>query len=135
MILFWRICHLYLSDLGLLIFAAISYCKTKKGHEQFSRFMLKIPVIGKIITQAFVSTFCRTLSTLLSSGVPILEALNILSGMSKNDVIRAAVLRTREHIVEGSSISLSMAACGFFPNLDGKNGAGGRGKRLAAFGS
>jgi len=37
--------------------------------------------------------------------------------MSKNDVIRAAVLRTREHIVEGSSISLSMAACGFFPNL------------------
>jgi type IV pilus assembly protein PilC len=79
--------------------------------------MLKVPIIGKIISQAFVATFCRTLSTLLSSGVPILEALNILAGMSKNDVIRASVLKTREHIVEGSSVSLAMAACGFFPNL------------------
>jgi type IV pilus assembly protein PilC len=106
-----------LVGLALLIFVGVSYTKTKSGHEQFSRLALKIPIIGKILTQAFVATFCRTLSTLLSSGVPILEALNILAGMSKNDVIRAAVLKTREHIVEGSSISLSMAACGFFPNL------------------
>ena len=108
---------LVLIGLGLIIFGVVSYVRTKKGHEQFSRFVLKVPITGKIISHAFVATFCRTLSTLLSSGVPILEALNILAGMSKNDVIRAAVLRTREHIVEGSSISLSMAACGFFPNL------------------
>jgi type IV pilus assembly protein PilC len=103
--------------LGLGIFALITYSKTKAGHERMSKLTLRIPLIGKIISQAFVATFCRTLSTLLSSGVPILESLNILSGMSKNDVIRAAVLRTREHIVEGSSISLAMASTGFFPNL------------------
>ncbi|MDO8301662.1 MAG: type II secretion system F family protein [Sedimentisphaerales bacterium] len=106
-----------LIGLGGLIFALITYSKTKAGHERMSKLTLRIPLIGKIISQAFVATFCRTLSTLLSSGVPILEALNILSGMSKNDVIRAAVLRTREHIVEGASISIAMAACGFFPNL------------------
>jgi type IV pilus assembly protein PilC len=106
-----------LIGLGVVVFATVSYSKTKTGHEHFSRFVLRIPLIGKILAQAFIAVFCRTLSTLLSSGVPILEALNILAGMSKNDVIRAAVLRTREHIVEGSSISLSMAACGFFPNL------------------
>jgi type IV pilus assembly protein PilC len=103
--------------LGVGIFALISYSKTKAGHERMSRLILRIPLIGKIISQAFVATFCRTLSTLLSSGVPILESLNILSGMSKNDVSRAAVLRTREHIVEGASISLAMASTGFFPNL------------------
>jgi type IV pilus assembly protein PilC len=103
--------------LGVGIFALITYSKTKAGHERMSKFTLRIPIIGKIISQAFVATFCRTLSTLLSSGVPILESLNILSGMSKNDVIRAAVLRTREHIVEGSNISLAMASTGFFPNL------------------
>jgi type IV pilus assembly protein PilC len=100
-----------------VVFAVITYCRTKTGHEKLSRFTLRLPLIGKILSQAFIATFCRTLATLLSSGVPILEALNILAGMSKNDVIRAAVLKTREHIVEGSSISLAMAASGFFPNL------------------
>jgi type IV pilus assembly protein PilC len=49
--------------------------------------------------------------------VLVLEALNILSGMSANDVIRAAVLRTRENIIGGANISTSMAASGFFPKL------------------
>jgi type IV pilus assembly protein PilC len=95
----------------------IAYYRTEKGHAIISGLILRIPIFGKITAQAFTSSFCRTLSTLLEAGVPVLESLNILAGMSKNDVIRTAVMRTREHIVEGSSISLSMAASGFFPNM------------------
>ena len=95
----------------------ILYFRTPVGWSHLSRFLLKVPLIGKLLAQAFVAMFCRTFATLLSAGVSVLDALEILTTMSSNTVIQAALHRTREHIVEGSSISLSMAASGFFPNL------------------
>ena len=91
--------------------------KTQKGHYFFSRIAIGCPLFGKIFTQAFVALFCRTLGTLLSAGVSVLDAFDILAAMTKNDIIRNAVLRTKEYIVEGSSISLGLAASGFFPNM------------------
>ena len=99
------------------LLALIFYFRTPAGHAFFSRAVLKIPLIGKILSQSFVAVFCRTLSTLLAAGVPVLEALNILAGLSNNDVIRKAVLTTREKIVEGNSVSESMAHCDFFPRM------------------
>jgi len=64
-----------------------------------------------------VCVFCRTMSTLLGAGVSILEALDILSGMTKNDVIKDAVVSSRELIVAGSNISQSMTKRGFFPSM------------------
>ncbi|MBN2594052.1 MAG: type II secretion system F family protein [Sedimentisphaerales bacterium] len=99
------------------IVLASLFSKTKKGHLLFSKLSLTIPLFGKILSQAFVATFCRTTSTLLASGVSVLEAFNILTGMTDNDIIKTAITQTRENIVGGSNISLSMSSAGFFPNM------------------
>jgi len=103
--------------LVLIITACLLWFKTKKGYRQFCRIVLAIPLVGKIIRQAFVVLFCRTMSSLLSSGVSVLDAITILMGMTKNEVIKSAIQRTKDHIVEGANISLSMAASGFFPSM------------------
>jgi len=100
----------------LIVFAVV-VSKTKKGHRFFSKVSLALPLFGKIFTQAFVATFCRTTSTLLTAGVSVLEVFNILTGMTDNDIIKSAIIKTREHIVGGLNISLSMASTGFFPNM------------------
>ncbi len=101
----------------VLIVAAKFASRTKKGHYIFSKIVLALPLFGKIFSQAFVATFCRTTSTLLAAGVSVLEAFNILTGMTDNDIIRTAILKTRESIVGGANISQSMSSSGFFPNM------------------
>jgi len=105
------------SLLLVIIFTVFTYTKSKKGHYLFSRIFLALPLLGKIFKQAFIVMFCRTMSTLLASGVSVLEVFNILSGMTNNDIIKSAVVQTQEQIVEGSNISLSMNETGFFPNM------------------
>ena len=101
----------------VLIISCVVLSKTQKGHCFFSKLTLRIPLIGKVFAQAFVATFCNTMSTLLCSGVSVLEVFDVLSGMTNNDVIKTAIVRTRENLVEGSNISVSMSATGFFPNM------------------
>jgi len=101
----------------LVIISGVIIAKTRKGYHLFSRIALALPLLGKVFSQAFVAMFCKTMAPLLASGVSVLEVFDILSGMSSNDVIKNAITRTREQIVEGSSISLSLAASGFFPNM------------------
>jgi type IV pilus assembly protein PilC len=105
------------SVLAVVILASLTYSKSKKGHYLFCRIVLGLPLLGKIFSQAFVATFCRTMSTLIAAGVSVLEVFDILSVMTNNDIIKTAIMRTREQIVEGSNISLSLAASGFFPNM------------------
>jgi type IV pilus assembly protein PilC len=97
--------------------ACVFYCRSSLGSGVYSKFVLRVPLIGKIISQGFIVMFCRTFSTLLSAGVSVLEALEILSGMSNNKVISSALVLARNQIVEGSSISLGMSSSKFFPNL------------------
>jgi len=101
----------------VLIVGLITTNKTKKGHFYFSKFALAIPLIGSVIQQAFIAMFCKTMATLVGAGVSILDVFDILAGMSDNDIIKSAVVRTKEHIVGGLNISLSMASVGFFPNM------------------
>ncbi len=109
--------------LFIIGFVFISVClaiftsKTPKGHRLFSRLALRMPLFGKIISQAFVSTFCKTTATLLAAGVSVLEVFDILSTMTKNDVIKDAIVKAREYIVQGSNVSLGLATAGFFPNM------------------
>ncbi len=91
--------------------------RTPKGHYAFSRIALKVPLMGKIFSQAFIAMFCKTMGTLLAAGVSVLEVFDILTTMTNNDVIKDAIIKTREHIVQGSNVSLSMATSGFFPNM------------------
>jgi len=101
----------------VLIISGVLLSKTKKGHYFFSKTALGIPLLGKVFSQAFVATFCKTMSTLLASGVSVLEVFDVLRGMTGNDIIKSAIIRARENIVEGSNISSSMATTGFFPNM------------------
>ncbi len=101
----------------ITIFLVLTYTKTKKGHYLFSKIALSLPLLGKIFSQAFIAMFCRTMATLLIAGVSVLEVLDILAAMSTNDIIKSAVMRTREHIVSGSNIASGMTVAGFFPNM------------------
>ena len=106
--------------IALLILLPISLVimnKTKQGHYIFSKLTLRFPLLGKVLGQSFVAIFCRTMSTLLASGVSVLEVFDILSGMSKNDIIRNAITDAKDEIVKGSNISTGIAISEFFPNL------------------
>lgn len=115
------VCHNLIYIIGLVVvfttLAVYSYKKTHGGHYFFSRMFLGIPVIGKILKQSFISIFCSTMATLVSSGVPVLEVFNILSNISNNDIIKQAILKARERIIQGSNISQSILSAGFFPGL------------------
>lgn len=104
---------------GTLLFVVIMslISKTRKGHKTFSKIALNIPLLGKVLSQGFVAIFCRTMSTLVGAGVSVLEIFDILAGMTNNDIIKSAILQTRERMVEGSNLSLSLSGSGFFPNL------------------
>jgi type IV pilus assembly protein PilC len=103
--------------IALAVIAFVSYARTATGHRNLNRLVLRLPLLGSIISHGFVALFCKTLSTLLTSGVSVLEALEILSGTTNNEIISESVLKVREQIVQGSSISISMASNRFFPNL------------------
>jgi type IV pilus assembly protein PilC len=110
-----------LGTLFIVIFSfSWTYNKTLKGHIFFSKKFLGIPLLGKLIKYAFVAMFCKTMAALLNAGVSVLEVFTILSTMSNNDVIKAAVTKTRERIVEGSGISASMVSVNFFPTMVNK---------------
>jgi type IV pilus assembly protein PilC len=109
-----------LSIIGSIVVLTVSgvlISKTTKGHYYFSKAALRVPLLGKIFSQAFIAMFSRTMSTLLSAGVSVVEVFNVLSGMAGNDIIKSAIVQTRENIVEGSRISMGMAETGFFPNM------------------
>ena len=97
--------------LGIFIF------RTRRGHYLFCKIALNAPLLGKIFKQAFVATFCKTMAMLTSAGVSILEVFDILLTMTSNDIIKNAIVQTREHIVGGANISSSMRTSGFFPNM------------------
>jgi len=101
----------------LLIVTMVLISKTQKGHYMFSKIALSLPMFGKLFRQAFVATLCKTMATLLTAGVSILEVLDILYEMTANDITKAAIAQTKAYIVGGSNISLSMSVTGFFPNM------------------
>ncbi|MHC4264810.1 MAG: type II secretion system F family protein [Planctomycetota bacterium] len=99
------------------ILLVMACTRTKRGHYIFSRFVLALPLFGKIYKHAFVATFCRTMSTLLSAGVSVLEVFSILSTMTNNDIVVSAVNSSKENVVQGRNVSASVSSSGFFPNL------------------
>jgi type IV pilus assembly protein PilC len=106
-----------LGSVLLLAFVAVFTSKTKKGHYFYSKMALRIPLMGKVFSQAFIASFCKTMGTLLAAGVSVLEVFDILATMTKNDVIKDAIVRSREYIVQGANVSLGLATAGFFPNM------------------
>jgi len=101
---------------GLFILFRV-YVRTKAGRKLFDRFKLNIPVVGPVIRKVAISRFTRTLGTLVSSGVPILQALTIVKETSGNVIIAEAVAAVHESVKEGETITAPLEASGVFPPM------------------
>lgn len=100
---------------GFFIFRA--WIKTENGREQFDTFLLKAPILGDVMTKIAVGRFCSTMSTMMSSGVAILEALNICAASSGNRKIEKFVINVRDEISKGSTFSDPLGHGGLFPKM------------------
>jgi type IV pilus assembly protein PilC len=94
-----------------------SYYATTAGKYKIDGITLKLPVLGLLMRKIAVARFCRTLSTLLSSGVPILDGLEITARTSGNSVVEEAILKTRKSIERGETISAPLKETGVFPAM------------------
>ncbi len=99
------------------VYAFRRWLKTDAGRERFDRLKLQVPIFGKINRLVAVSRFCRTLSTLLNSGVPILTALGITQTVVENSILARAVEDAARNIREGQSIAEPLKASGEFPPI------------------
>jgi type IV pilus assembly protein PilC len=90
---------------------------TEKGRLALDRFLLKMPVIGPVLRKVAVAKFTRTLGTMISSGVPILDALDIVAKAANNKVIENAVYFVRDRISEGSNMADPLGQTGVFPSM------------------
>lgn len=93
------------------------YYRTTNGHRNIDRILLKVPVLGSIFRKIAVSRFSRTLSTLLSSGVPILQALDITARTSGNVIIEEAIIKVRMGVERGENFVDPLKATEVFPNM------------------
>jgi type IV pilus assembly protein PilC len=98
-------------------YAVKRYYGTEKGRIAIDRLMLKVPVFGPLIRKAAVAKFTRTLGTLISSGVPILEGMSIVARTSGNKVVERAILVARQSISEGKTIADPLAKTEVFPKM------------------
>ncbi|MFQ5597014.1 MAG: type II secretion system F family protein [Nitrospiria bacterium] len=93
------------------------YYKTPKGHYKVDKLALKLPVVGDLIQKASIAKFTRTLGTLISSGVPILEGLGIVAKTSGNKVVEQAIMNARSSISEGKTIAEPLGKEKVFPPM------------------
>jgi type IV pilus assembly protein PilC len=93
------------------------YYQTEGGRMRVDRTLLRMPLLGTIFRKVAVARFCRTLATLLSSGVPILDGLDITARTSGNAVIEQAILGIRARIERGETIAQPLRASGVFPPM------------------
>ena len=101
----------------IFIFAFRRFYRTEKGKVLMDDFVLKLPLFGDLIRKAAVAKFTRTTGTMLSSGVAILDALEIVAKTSGNKTIEKAVFDTRTAIAEGRTMSDPLAESGVFPSM------------------
>ena len=102
---------------GLVVYAFRQYYATENGRRVVDRTMLNLPVLGNILRKIAVARFCRTLATLISSGVPILDGLDITARTAGNAIVEDAVLVTRKSIERGETISAPLRETGVFPSM------------------
>lgn len=100
-----------------LVFGLKQIRKHPRGRYYFDKALLKMPVVGSLLRKIAVGRFTRTLGTLITSGVPILEGLAITARTSGNAVLEEALMKVRKAIEEGRTIVDPLRECGVFPNM------------------
>lgn len=111
---FW---YVFLGFILLGLYGIRVYVNTPTGRLNFDRFKLRVPIFGPLIHKVTISRFTRTLGTLISSGVPIMQALEVVSKAVENKVVSQAIDNVRNSIREGESIALPIQASGLFPPM------------------
>ena len=106
-----------IAALGIGVFLFRKYYKTDKGERQIDALSLKVPLFGNLLKKASVARVTRTLATLLSSGVSILESLSIVARIAGNRLIEESLVTARVAISEGRSISEPLKESGIFPPM------------------
>jgi type IV pilus assembly protein PilC len=101
----------------LLGYGLNRYYATYKGRRMIDGILLKTPVLGMILRKIAVARFCRTLSTLISSGVPILDGLEITARTSGNAIVEDAVMATRKSVEGGQSLAQPLKESKVFPSM------------------
>ncbi|MBL7116030.1 MAG: type II secretion system F family protein [Kiritimatiellae bacterium] len=91
--------------------------KTDAGSLFLDKLKLKLPVFGTLVSKTAIARLSRTLGTLLNSGVPVLQALNIVRDTSGNDVVARAIQHVHDSVKEGESMAMPMGSAGVFPDI------------------
>jgi type IV pilus assembly protein PilC len=111
--------HALPTVIGLIVLTTVWYLvgRTPKGRLVYDSIKLKAPILGPLFRKVAVANFTRTLGTMISSGVPILDALQITARTAGNKVIENAIMYTRERISEGRTMADPLAETGVFPPM------------------
>ena len=100
-----------------IAFAFKKYYATPNGRKTVDRLALKAPIAGPLIRKVAVAKFTRTLGTMVSSGVPIMDGLEIVAKTAGNKIVEEAIYGVRQAISEGKTMAEPLAACGVFPPM------------------
>ena len=109
---FW---YVFILSGVLIVLGLRKYIKTKTGRFKFDKVSLKLPIIGPIVRKTCISRFARTLGTLVGSGAPILESLDIVSNVVNNQVLGRVIKQMRQSVEKGESLAESLKASEEFP--------------------
>jgi len=106
-----------ISAIILTVFGFKKIYATQKGRDVIDEWALKLPVFGALIRKVAVAKFTRTLGTMVSSGVPILDGLDIVSKTAGNRTVEKAIIKVRQSISEGNTIAEPLSKSGVFPPM------------------
>lgn len=106
-----------LSGLILLVFAIKHYRLTESGRKNTDRFLLRVPVIGDLLRKVAIARFARTLGTLLGSGIPILDGLDICAKSSGNKVVEEVIFDVRKEVSSGKTVADPLSKSDVFPSM------------------
>lgn len=109
--------HYMIGAAVIFIFAFKRFYKTDKGRVLVDQYLLKLPVFGPLLRKVAVAKFTRTMSTMISSGVPILEGLDIVAKTAGNKTVEAAIYKVRSAITEGRTMADPLSESGVFPSM------------------
>jgi len=109
--------YVYIVAIVVLPFAFMQWLKTDGGRDSFDRFIMKAPVFGEVVQKSAIARLTRTLSTLLSSGVGLIEAIEIASKTAGNIVIEQSLLRCKESVTQGRTFAAPLSKEKAFPEM------------------
>lgn len=109
--------YLILIVVGIVVFGISQYFKTESGEHFWGKFVLCIPAVRNLITKSSSSLMARTLSTLIGSGVPMIEAIDIVSGLMSNICFKEALQEAKNEVTLGIPLSQSIENSGLFPPM------------------